>query len=64
MEKPVTTTIEEHFGSITDLRIKRTKLHKLIDIPVIPICAVICGCDNWEDGAALVKQNRSGLRQF
>ncbi|RPI68586.1 MAG: ISAs1 family transposase, partial [Geobacteraceae bacterium] len=31
---------------------ERTKLHKLIDILVIAICAAICGCDNWEDIAA------------
>ena len=49
MEKPVTATIEEHFGNITDPRVERTKLHKLIDILVIAICAVICGCDSWED---------------
>lgn len=49
MEKPVAVTIEEHFGSLTDPRIERTKLHKLIDILVIAICAAVCGCDNWED---------------
>jgi predicted transposase YbfD/YdcC len=49
MQKPVTATIEEHFGNITDPRVERTKLHKLIDILVIAICAVICGCDSWED---------------
>ncbi len=60
MEKPVTATIEEHFGSITDPRIERTKLHKLIDILVIAICAMICGCDNWEDIAEFgeAKQER------
>ncbi|MBN2388167.1 MAG: transposase family protein [Anaerolineales bacterium] len=49
MEKPATATIEEHFGSITDPRIERTKRHKLIDILIIAICATICGCDNGED---------------
>ncbi len=52
MGKPVTATIEKHFGSITDPQIERTKRHKLIDILVIAICATICGCDNWEDMAA------------
>lgn len=27
----------------------RTKLHKLLDILVIAICAIIAGADNWED---------------
>jgi predicted transposase YbfD/YdcC len=47
--KAVTASIEKHFGSITDPRIERTKLHKLIDILVIAICGAICNCDSWED---------------
>lgn len=35
------TTLVEHFSSITDPRIDRTKRHKLIDILVIGICATI-----------------------
>ena len=42
-------TILEHFGDIDDPRIERSKLHKLFDIMVIAICAVICGADTWED---------------
>ncbi|MHC4310653.1 MAG: ISAs1 family transposase [Planctomycetota bacterium] len=49
MEEKVSATIEEHFGDLTDPRIDRTKLHKLLDILVIAICAVIAGADNWED---------------
>jgi len=49
MEDPVLPTIEQHFGDLTDPRIDRTKLHKLLDILVIAICAVIAGADNWED---------------
>jgi hypothetical protein len=42
-------TIFEHFNNINDPRIERRKLHKLIDIITITICAVICGADTWED---------------
>jgi len=49
LEDKVLPTIENHFGDLTDPRIDRTKLHKLIDILVIAICAVIAGADNWED---------------
>ena len=41
MEDKVLPTIEQHFGDLTDPRIDRTKLHKLLDILVIAICAVI-----------------------
>jgi predicted transposase YbfD/YdcC len=49
MENKVIPSIEQHFSDLTDPRIDRTKLHKLIDILVIAICAVIAGADNWED---------------
>lgn len=43
------TTIEEHFSQIKDPRLERTKLHQLIDIITITICAVICGAESWDD---------------
>jgi len=42
-------TLEEHFGRVNDPRKDRTKEHKLIDIIVIAICAVICGAEGWVD---------------
>ncbi|MCX6057256.1 MAG: transposase family protein, partial [Chloroflexi bacterium] len=41
--------IQEHFGDIKDPRHERTRHHKLIDILVIAICAIICNADNWEE---------------
>lgn len=49
MEIDPATSIEKHFANLEDPRVERTKLHKLIDILVIAICAVICGADNWEE---------------
>ena len=49
MKERITAEIERHFGEIEDPRVERTKLHKLVDIIVIAICAVIAGADNWED---------------
>lgn len=43
------TSIDKHFGNLEDPRVDRTKLHKLLDVLVIAICAVICGADNWEE---------------
>ncbi len=39
----------EYFSIIEDPRLNRKKLHKLIDILVITLCAVICGAETWED---------------
>jgi predicted transposase YbfD/YdcC len=49
MKEQVSAAIEQHFSNIEVPRIDRTKLHKLIDILVIAIYAVIAGADNWED---------------
>lgn len=52
MGAPILPTLEQHFSDLTDPRVERTKLHQLVDILVIAICAVIAGADNWEDVAA------------
>lgn len=43
------TTISEHFSELKDPRIDRKKLHKLIDIITITLCAVIAGAETWSD---------------
>ena len=48
VKKPL-EAIEEHFSKVSDARKDRTKDHKLIDIIVIAICAVICGAEGWVD---------------
>jgi predicted transposase YbfD/YdcC len=44
-----TSAIVEHFDALEDPRIERTKLHLLIDIVALTICAVICGADGPSD---------------
>ena len=39
----------ESFAELTDPRVERTQWHELIDIVVIALCGVICGCNSWED---------------
>lgn len=64
MEEKITGAIEQHFGKISDPRIDRTKLHKLVDILVIAICAVIAGADNWEDVAEFGQAKRDWFQKF
>ncbi len=40
-------SLVEHFEELEDPRVERTRIHRLSDIIVIAICAVICGADNW-----------------
>lgn len=43
----IKTSIEEYFSVIVDMRDDRRKLHKLIDIIIITVCAVISGANDW-----------------
>lgn len=49
MDEQTPKSLLQHFSSVDDPRIDRTKRHKLIDILVIAICATICGAETWED---------------
>ena len=42
-------SIAKHFLNVTDKRVEGRIRHKLTDIIVIAICAVICGADGWTD---------------
>lgn len=48
-ELTIAPTILNHFASLEDPLVERTKEHLLIDIVAIAICAVICGADSWCD---------------
>jgi hypothetical protein len=54
------TTIAEHFATVEDPRIERSKRHRLIDILTIAILAVICGADGWVSIALKNKRLRAG----
>ncbi|MBO3462597.1 ISAs1 family transposase [Aetokthonos hydrillicola Thurmond2011] len=57
-------TISEHFSNIDDPRIERRKLHKLIDILTISLCAIICGADTWEDIELFGESKHEWLKNF
>jgi predicted transposase YbfD/YdcC len=47
MEAQRSAALLEHFGDLADPRIDRHKEHKLRDILVIAICAILCGANDW-----------------
>ena len=49
MKPPHPLTLAEHFSALEDPRVERTKLHPLLSIVTIAICAVICGAESWDD---------------
>ena len=39
----------EQRNELPDPRVQRTRLHSLIDILALAICAVICGAEGWDN---------------
>lgn len=64
MSEPVNATIAEHFSSLKDPRIQLKTRHKLIDIIIITICAVICGADDWQEVVDYGKAKKGWLKTF
>lgn len=64
MEGKPTAKIEEHFGKIPDPRIGNATRHKLMDLLVVAILAVICGADGWSDVELFGKSKQKWLQGF
>ncbi len=52
------------FAAVDDPRVERTKYHKLLDIIMIAILAVIAGADGWVDIAEFGKSKEAWLKTF
>lgn len=57
-------SLMEHFSLLPDPRVDRTKAHRLIDIIVITILAVICGADTWVDVETFGTERYQWLKRF
>lgn len=55
--------LKEYFEGITDNRQASKVRHNLLEIVVMTICAVIAGCDAWEDIADFCRIKESWLRE-
>jgi predicted transposase YbfD/YdcC len=63
-QEPPLGSIRKHFATVHDPRVERTKRHRLMDILVIAICAVICGADSWVDIELFGKSKLEWLKSF
>lgn len=57
-------SIQQHFADLPDPRRAQGKRHKLSDMIVIAICAVICCADSWADVADFGKAKRPWFETF
>lgn len=56
-------TLVECLSDLPDPRIARTRLHSLLDVLVIAICAVLCGAEGWDDMHAFGVAKRAWLQE-
>lgn len=54
----------KYFEAVPDFRVERSKLHKLSDILMLSLCAVLCGAEDFEDIATYGRQKEAFLRRF
>jgi predicted transposase YbfD/YdcC len=56
--------IQDHFATLEDPRVDRTRRHDLGEILVIAVLAVLAGADGWEDTVVWAKARQSWLKTF
>jgi predicted transposase YbfD/YdcC len=64
MAEPVFASIEECFGGLPDPRVEGRCDHKLIDLIILTVCAVIGGADSWTGVETFGKAKESWLKRY
>jgi predicted transposase YbfD/YdcC len=57
-------SLVEHFKSLVDPHVDRTKDHDLIDVLVIAMCALLCGAESFNDMEDFGKAKEEWFRTF
>ena len=58
------TSLVFYFSAIEDPRMDRTKEHRLIDILIIALCAMLCGAETFVDFADFGRAKKSWFKTF
>lgn len=64
MQENILKSIEHHFDALEDPRAEERVDHKLIDILVITICAVVGGANDWEEVVVFGEAKEEWFREF
>jgi predicted transposase YbfD/YdcC len=57
-------SIHKHFAKLKDPRRRHRRLHRLQDIIVIALCAVIAGAQDWQEIVTFGQKRRDWLKRF
>ena len=61
---PGALSIQHHFADLPDPRRQHGQLHRLLDILVIALCAVIAGSNTWQEVETFARRRRDWLGRF
>jgi predicted transposase YbfD/YdcC len=61
---PGALSIQRHFAGLLDPRRRHGQLHRLLDIIVIALCAVIAGSNTWQEVETFGQRRRDWLARF
>jgi predicted transposase YbfD/YdcC len=61
---PSRLSLRRHFARLKDPRVMGRTRHRLIDILVIAVCAVICGAKDWQQIETFARHRQAWLRRF
>jgi predicted transposase YbfD/YdcC len=64
MQKHSSLSMVEHFKSLADPRVDRTKDHALIDVLVIAVCTLLCGGEGFNDMEDFGQAKEEWFRTF
>ena len=62
MAATVNASIVEHFQTLEDPRMARTKKHNLLDILVIAVCTLLTGGEGFQDMELFGKSKQAWLQ--
>ena len=52
------------FGRLQEMRQEKKIIHKLLDIVILTIIGVMCGCTDWEEIAEFSRARLEALREY
>ena len=64
MSPKASISLLAHFTELPDPRIERSRLHDLLDIIALTICAVLAGADNWAEVERYGRRKYDWLKTF
>ena len=64
MSEELSLSLFDSLEQVPDPRRERTKLHQLVDILVIAVCATLCAAETWEEIAEFGQAKESWFKKF